>query len=388
MLRDALDYAVGKLRAVAPGVTSFPEQTRFERWTYTDTGGWVGGFWPGLLWLAWLDSGDDEFRRLAEESCDRLAPRRDDTSTHDLGFLFYPSWVTGWRLTGDRRRRDGALRAAATMCRRFNPAGRYLRAWGELGTDDRAGKMIIDTMMNLDLLLWAGREGGDPRYTELAVAHAETTAARMVRPDGSTCHTFDHDPVTGAPLGPGTHQGYSATSCWSRGQAWALYGFTTVHRRTGRADFLDTARAVADHFVAHLPDDGVPFWDFASPYVPHDVRDSSAGAVAACGLLDLGTVTGLERYTQAATHILHGLADTCLTRPSARAEGVLTRATSGRPQERGIEVSLPYADYYFVEALLRVLRPDEVSQAVDLTGCDRPSCCAAAGTCPEVDRSP
>jgi unsaturated chondroitin disaccharide hydrolase len=382
MLREALDYAFARLRAVAPTVWSFPQETRFEKWTFLDSGGWVGGFWPGLLWLAHLDTGDPVFLRLAEDACDRLAPRRDDTSTHDLGFLFYPSWVTGYRLTGDRRRRDGALRAATTLCGRYNERGRYLRAWGEQGTDDRAGKIIVDTMMNLDLLLWASAESGDKRFAEIAAAHAGTAAAHLVRPDGSTCHTFDFDPGTGAPLGPGTHQGYSADSCWSRGQAWALYGFTTVHRRTGRDDFLDTARAVADHFVANLPDDGVPFWDFRSPYLPYDVRDSSAGAVAACGLLDLGTVTGHEPYTQAATHILDGLTSTCLTTRSTRADAVLTRATSGRPQERGIEVSLPYADYYFVEALLRLLRPVELSGAIDLTGCGRPSCCAAAGRCP------
>jgi unsaturated chondroitin disaccharide hydrolase len=351
---------------VAPGVTSFPQETRYERWTYIDTGAWVGGFWPGMLWLAWLDTGDDEFRRLAEQAAERLTPRLDDTSTHDLGFLFYPSWVTAWRLTGDERWRDGAIRAAGSMSTRYNAAGRYIRAWGELGTPDRDGRAIIDTMMNLDLLLWAGRETGDSRYTDLAVAHAETTAARFVRADGSTCHTFDFDPVTGAAIGQGTHQGYSETSCWSRGQSWAVYGFTTTYRRTGRSDFLATARTVADYFMAHLPDDGVPFWDFTSPYVPHDVRDSSAGAVAACGLLDLAAATGHQPYADAATRILRGLVDTCLTVKSCRAEAILARATSGRPQERGIEVSLPYGDYYFMEALLRQLRPAELAQAIDL----------------------
>lgn len=364
MLRGALDYAVGKLRTVAPGVTSFPELTRFERWTYVDDGAWIGGFWPGMLWLAWLDTGEDDFRRLAEESARRLGPRIDDTSTHDLGFLFYPSWVTGWRLTGDPCWRDGAIRAAATLSQRYRPEGRYLRAWGRLGTSDRDGRAIIDTMMNLDLLLWASQETGDPRYADIAVAHAETTAARFVRADGSTCHTFDFDPDSGAPVGQGTHQGYSETSCWSRGQAWAMYGFTTLHLRTGRADFLDTARTAADYFVAHLPADGVPYWDFTSPYLPHDVRDSSAGAVAACGLLDLAVATGHQPYADAATRILHGLIDTCLTVRSDRAEAVLGRATSGRPQERGIEVSLPYGDYYFMEALLRQLRPDDLARAI------------------------
>jgi unsaturated chondroitin disaccharide hydrolase len=364
--RAALDYAVGKLRAVAPGVTSFPLETQLERWTYLDRGGWVGGFWPGMLWLAHLDTGDAALRELAETACGWLAPRRTDTSTHDLGFLFYPSWVTAWRLTGAPAWRDGALQAAGTVLGRYQDNGRYIRAWGKLGTPDRAGRAIIDTMMNLDLLMWATAETGDPTYAGIAVAHAETSAQRLVRPDGSTCHAFDFDPETGAPVGPGTHQGYSPTSCWARGQAWAVYGFTTMYRRTGRDLFLDTARAVADHTVTHLPDDGVPFWDYRSPYLPYDVKDSSAGAISACGLLDLAGVTGEDGYRSAALRLLDGLIGTCLTDRSPRAEAVLARGTRNRPAEGGVEVSLPYGDYYFMEALLRLLRPAELARAIGL----------------------
>jgi unsaturated chondroitin disaccharide hydrolase len=361
-----LTYAVGKLRKVAPGVQSFPQETRYESWIYIDTGAWVGGFWTGMLWLAWLDSGEAEFRRLAEAAALRLAPRRTDTSTHDLGFLFYPSWVTAWRLTGDPAWRDGAIQAAGSVIQRYNAAGRYIRAWGVLGTPDRDGRAIIDTMMNLDLLMFATKQTGDSRYADIAIAHAETTATRLVRPDGSTCHVFDFDPVTGKPIGQNTHQGYSPTSCWARGQSWGVYGFTTMYRRTKNSRFLATARSLADFVLAHLPADGVPFWDYRSPYVPNDIRDSSAGAVAACGMLDLAAVTGDQRYRKGAIRLVNAIARTCLTTNSTRAQAIVARATRNRPEEGGIEVSLPYADYYFMEALMRLLRPRDVARAIDV----------------------
>jgi unsaturated chondroitin disaccharide hydrolase len=364
--RSALDYAVGKLRQVAPGVTSFPQETKFEKWTYNNDGGWVGGFWPGLLWLAWVDSGEERFKQLAIASAERLAPRRTDTSTHDVGFLFYPSWVTAWRLTGETKWRDGAVQAAGSLIQRYHEKGRFIRAWGALGTPDREGKSIIDTMMNLDLLTFATKETGDRKYLDIAVAHALTARQHFVRPDGSTSHTFDFDPATGVPIGPGTNQGYSPTSCWSRGQAWAIYGFTTMHRRTGDRRFLDTARKAADFALDALTPDLVPVWDYRSPLAPNDIKDASAGAIMACGLIDLAKETGRWQYRERALRILDALCRTCLTAKSTEAEAVLARSTRNRRTETGIEVSFPYGDYYLVEALLRVLKPKEVAKAIGL----------------------
>ncbi|MET9760428.1 glycoside hydrolase family 88 protein [Streptomyces sp. NPDC006372] len=366
-LRAAADYAVEKVGAVAPGVTAFPVGTKFEKWVYSQNGGWVGGFWPGTLWMAWLHSGDDTFRAQALASARKLAPRQDDTSTHDLGFLFYPSWVTAWRLTGDEEWRAGALRAADSLSRRYNPRGRFIRAWGALDDPKNAGRVIIDTMMNLDLLAFATAQTGDEKYLDIAVQHAKTAQRVFPRPDGSTPHVYDFDPESGAPLGPGTVQGYSPTSCWSRGQAWGLYGFTTMYRRTGNRDFLATARRLADHAVAALTPDHVPVWDYRAPQRPHDIKDASAGAIMACGLLDLSAATGRQAYREVALRLLTALAETCLTRNSARAEAAVARCTRNRPAEDGIEISLPYADYYLLEGILRVLRPREVDRAIDLS---------------------
>ncbi|CCK25223.1 unsaturated glucuronyl hydrolase [Streptomyces davaonensis JCM 4913] len=367
VLRDAADYAVEKVRSVAPRVTAFPVGTKFEKWVYSQGGDWVGGFWPGTLWMAWLHSGDDELRTRALESAAKLAPRQYDTTTHDLGFLFYPSWVTAWRLTGDEAWRTGALRAADSLIRRYNPRGRFIRAWGALEDPNNAGRVIIDTMMNLDLLAFASAQSGDAKYLDIAVEHARTAQRVFPRPDGSTPHVYDFDPVAGAPLGPGTVQGYSPTSCWSRGQAWGLYGFTTIHRRTGNQEFLATARKLADYALGALTSDHVPVWDYRAPQAPYDIKDASAGAIMACGLLDLSAATGRQEYRSAALRLLTALSQTCLTRNSARAEAVVARCTRNRPAEDGVEISLPYADYYLLEGILRVLKPQEVDRAIDLS---------------------
>ncbi|MEV6292695.1 glycoside hydrolase family 88 protein [Streptomyces sp. NPDC051896] len=366
-LRAAADYAVEKLHAVAPGVTGFPVGTKFEKWTYSQNGDWVGGFWPGTLWMAYLHSGDDAFRTLALDSARKLAPRRHDTTTHDLGFLFYPSWATAWRLTGEDSWRTGAIEAADSLIQRYNPRGRFIRAWGALNDPNNAGRVIMDTIMNLDLLAFASRQTGEDKYLNIAVEHAKTAQRVFPRPDGSTPHVFDFDPETGAPIGPNTVQGYSPSSCWSRGQAWGVYGFTTMYRRTGDQGFLSTARKLADFAVGALSPDHVPVWDYKAPQAPYDIKDASAGAVMACGLLDLSAATGRREYRQAALRILTALSETCLTRNSARAEAIVARCTRNRPAEDGIEVSLPYADYYLLEGILRVLRPRDVDRAIDLS---------------------
>jgi unsaturated chondroitin disaccharide hydrolase len=317
--------------------------------------------------MAYLRSKDEAFRTWALASAQKLAPRQDDTGTHDLGFLFYPSWVTAWRLTGDDAWRAGAVRAADSLIRRYNPRGHFIRAWGALSDPANAGRVIMDTIMNLDLLAFASRQTGDTKYLDIAVEHAKTAQKVFPRADGSTPHVYDFDPDSGAPVGPGTVQGYSPSSCWSRGQAWGVYGFTTMYRRTGNKEFLATAGRLADFAVGALSPDHVPVWDYRAPQQPYDVKDASAGAVMACGLLDLAAATGRQAYRDVALRMLTALSTTCLTRNSARADAVVARCTRNRPAEDGVEISLPYADYYLLEGILRVLQPHDVDRAVDLS---------------------
>lgn len=368
VFRSAADYAVQKLRAVAPGVTSFPTGTKFEKWAFSQNGDWVGGFWPGTLWMAYLHTGDEQFRTLALASADKLAPRQNDTSTHDLGFLFYPSWVTAWRITGDDKWRAGAIQAASSLIKRYNAKGHFIRAWGSLTDPKDAGRIIMDTIMNLDLLDFATKQTGDSQYLDIAIEHAKTAQRVFLRPDGSTPHVFDFDPATGAEIGPNTVQGYSPASCWSRGQSWGIYGFTTMYRRTGDRSFLTTARRLADFALKALTPDNVPVWDYTAPQAPNDIKDASAGVVMACGLIDLAAAAGRPDYRAAGLRLLEATSRTCLTTKSTRADAVVARCTRNRPAEDGIEISLPYADYYLLEGILRVLKPRELDKAIDLSG--------------------
>jgi unsaturated chondroitin disaccharide hydrolase len=366
LLQRALSYAVGRIAELAETATGFPHATEAGKWQYTENGGWTGGFWPGRLWLAYVATGDGRYASEARKWCVRLAPRQYDTTTHDLGFLFYPTYVTGYRLTGEKALRYGALAAVETLTRRFNVKGGFFQAWGDLDDPHRRGRTIVDTMMNLDLLFWATAQTGEHRFVDMAVRHARTCQACHVRPDGTTAHVYDFDPDSGAPIGQNTHQGLSPTSCWARGQAWAMYGFTTCFRRTGDLEFMATARRLSDWFLDHLPPDRVPYWDFDSPDIPDDVRDSSAGAIAACGLLDLATTAREPAYRSAALEIVSSLAEYYSSRAQPDGDGILLHATGAKPLGKEIDVSLTYGDYYYLEALLRILKPEELARAIAL----------------------
>ena len=361
-LSEALEFSLAKTRQNLANLTSFPEMTRDGRWVTVDNGGWVGGHWVGLLWLAYAHTGDPALEAGARRWAAALAPRQFDIGTHDLGFLFELSHLLGARLTGDAGLNAPAMQAAHSLIQRYNPRGGYIQAWGPIdGPAERRGRAIIDTMMNLDLLFWASKASGEPVFAEIAATHARTALARHVRPDGSTSHVTDFDPDSGAFLKQDTHQGLSPSSCWSRGQAWAVYGYAECFRETGDDTFLQTSRSLARYMLANNPADRVPYWDYASPLLPNDVRDSSAASILASGLLILA---GLEDDpAQAAAWrgeseaILASLWDAYTSR-SDGADSILIHATRSKPQNY-MDQGLIYGDYYFVEALSRLLKPEQ-----------------------------
>jgi unsaturated chondroitin disaccharide hydrolase len=356
-LAEALAYSVDRTRQNLAQLTSFPEQAEHGQWVCVDNGGWVGGHWVGLLWLAYAHTGDTALESAARQWAARLAPRQDDATTHDLGFLFLLSHVLGAQITGDASLKAPALTAAQTLARRFNPKGNFIQAWGPLDApDELRGRTIIDTMMNLALLFWASQETGDPQYAQVATAHARTSLARHVRPDFSTAHVADFDPETGDFLKQDTHQGLSATSCWSRGQSWAVYGFGDCYRATGDVAFLKAARRLADYALRRLPPDGVLYWDYDSPFIPDDVHDSSAAAILASGLLKLAAIEPdvalAERWRSAALSILESLWRNYSSRRTAE-PFILLHGTRAKPHGL-LDHGLIYGDYYFVEALTTV----------------------------------
>lgn len=356
---DALAYSLQIIHRNLRTVKGFPEVAKNGQWLCSNDGFWTGGHWTGLLWLAFAHSGDETIKRAACEWTARLAPRQHDTTTHDLGFLFELSHLLGYQLTGDASLKLSALVAARTLARRFNPKGKFFQAWGPLdGTPQERGRAIIDTMMNLDLLFWASRETGEARFAAMAVAHAHTALQYHIRSDWSTAHVTDFDPDTGKFLKQDTAQGLSATSCWSRGQAWAVYGFAECYRETGNTLFLNAARHLAEYCLRRLPSDRVPYWDYDSPLIPNDVRDSSAASILASGLLLLATLdtTNANCWRVEAIAMLESL----WTNYSSRGTNepcILLHGTRSKP-ENSMDHGLIYGDYYFVEALTRLTKPE------------------------------
>jgi unsaturated chondroitin disaccharide hydrolase len=363
MWQQALDYGIDCVRQNLHALTSFPEFTQAGHWQCVDDGGWVGGHWVGLLWLAYVHTRDDALCQAARAWAARLVPRQFDETTHDLGFLFELSHVWGARFTGDTALRSPALNAAQNLARRFNGRGKFIQAWGALDAPPaRRGRAIIDTMMNLGLLYWASAQTGDPRYSSIATEHARTALACQVRPDGSTAHVADFDPDSGVFLRQDTYQGQSASSCWSRGQAWSVYGFANCYDKTREAIFLDAARNLADYALRRLPSDYVPYWDYDSPRIPHDVRDSSAAAILAAGLLKLAAVeadaTLAERWRTETEHILESLWHHYSSR-GTREPSILLHGTRNKPRDFA-DHGLIYGDYYFVEALTGLTTPERL----------------------------
>jgi unsaturated chondroitin disaccharide hydrolase len=358
---DALTQAFDTIRRTIPRMgTSAPcignEDLTYERCARDF---WVEGFWSGQLWLAFDETQDAVFKEAASAQYPYFFARLDrpETHDHDMGFLYSLSLVAGYELTGDEDTRRGALRAAESLAGRYNPNGRFIRAWNDWGdgTSNR-GRIIIDCMENLGLLFWAAEQTGESRYKEIAIAHAHTASDHIVRADGSSYHTFQFDPDTGEPLRGETMQGYTDESCWSRGQSWGIHGFALAHRYTGEARFHDTATKLADYALAHLPDDHVPYWDYQLPDDEIPYRDTSAGAIMAAGLFlladQLADETQASRYRDAARAILDGLIAGYTTFDHPGAEGLLTQGAS-HVKSGYANNMLPYGDYFFVEALLR-----------------------------------
>jgi unsaturated chondroitin disaccharide hydrolase len=358
-IERALAYSVDLVRENIANLKGFPELTEEGQWFCVDNGGWVGGHWVGLIWLAYAYTQDPALEKAARTWGSRLVPRQTDTTTHDLGFLLKLSHVLGNRLTGDKTFEAPALQAAKTLSRRFNPRGKYFQAWGPLdASPELRGRAIVDTMMNLDLLFWASQKTGDLKYNQMAENHAHTVIRYQIRPDFSTSHVIDFDPQSGEFLKQDTHQGMSANSCWSRGQAWAVYGFCDCYRATGNDLYLETARNLAGYVLDNLPADLVPYWDYGSPEIPDDVRDSSAASIFASGLLNLSKLeTDVKKaavWHNRAEAILKSLWEHYSSRDRIE-PSILIHGTRSKPHDL-VDHGLIYGDYYFVEALLSLFQ--------------------------------
>ncbi len=357
----ALDFAAAQTAvAVERYGDFFPIFTTRGSWKldqprWTD---WTGGFWAGLMWTFFRRTGEPAWRQRAEHFSRLLEPRKFDRQVHDLGFIFLNSYRPWFELTGDAAHQRVLVQAGRTLAERFQAAGGYLRSFLA------AESLFIDIMMNVPVVFYAAQVDGDERLLQIATAHCHTTRRCLVRPDGSTAHEGLFDPQNGAFLRQSTQQGLRADSCWARGLAWSLYGFTTVHAQTGNPDFLATAESHARYWQLHLPADGVPYWDFqadparALPWGPQ--RDSSAAAIAASGLWDLAAATRdagrALSYRATALAMLDVLAEPdYLASEVPGWEGVLRHGVYHTQQGLGVDESVLWGDFFFVEALSKVL---------------------------------
>ena len=337
----------------------FPRLTGSHgEWIQRPYNQWTSGFFAGVLWYMYQSDRAPYMKTLAEKWTRGLEPAKLITTTHDVGFIVFPTFGHGYLLTGDTAYRRVAVDAARSLASRYSPKVGAIQSWNTYGGPDARKRwkfpVIVDNLMNLEPLFRAS-EWGDSRWKKIAERHAITSSRVHVRPDGSTAHVALFDPVTGRLERTVTWQGYSDNSAWARGQAWAINGLAMAYRYTGNRELLSAAERAADWFIAHLPPDGVPYWDLRDPAIPSVERDASAGAIAASGLLDLARhVSGVKRdiYRQAATRILRTLATEY--RPEDIAvESLLSHSVGGKPQNSEVDVGLIYADYYFIEALLR-----------------------------------
>ncbi|WP_040951430.1 glycoside hydrolase family 88 protein [Gorillibacterium massiliense] len=360
-VEEAWDKALEKtIRNTERIGSGFPHASVEGKYDLAEPNWWMAGFWPGMLWLLYAESCDERLKTVAEQCEERLDGVLDEYTRldHDIGFMWTLTSLASWKLLGNEVSRKRALKAANFLAARFNLAGRYIRAWNPWSENDQnAGFAIIDCSMNTPLLYWASEASGDPRYRHIAEAHMDTVVQHFVRADGSVYHIVDFDPWTGERRGGIGGQGFAAESAWSRGTAWALYGLTLSYHHTGKQAYLDAAKRVAHFFIANLPEDSVPHWDFRLPPEIVKYRDSSAGAIAASGLLLLAEKVGpLEDhlYRGPAERILESLYRNYGAWDNAEEEGLVTHGTSHYPEGRNIDVPLIYGDYYFVEGLARL----------------------------------
>ncbi len=322
---------------------------------------WTSGFFPGSLWYLFEYSKDPEIEKMAFFHTMAVEKEKWNHNDHDIGFKIFCSFGNGLRITHDSSFIPVILTAANTLTTRFNPVVGCIRSWGSRG-DTSGFKVIVDNMMNLELLFWATKQTGDSLYYKIAVSHADKTLLNHYRPDGSSYHLVSYDPKTGDIQYKKTVQGYADESAWARGQAWGLYGYTMSYRETGLKRYLTHAQKIANFLLLHpnLPDDNVPFWDFNAPDIPNAKRDASSAAIIASALFGLSEVaqdTLKSFYLENAKKILLSLSNLPYRSELGENNNFLLKHSVGNMPENGeVDVPLSYADYYYIEAMMRYLQ--------------------------------
>lgn len=318
---------------------------------------WTSGFVPGTLWYLYEYSGDARLKEYAKMMTARVEKEKYNKGTHDLGFMLYCSFGNGLRISGEESYNEVLLTGAQSLITRFRPKIGCIQSW-----NSRRGwqcPVIIDNMMNLEFLMWAFKKTGDSTYYKICVSHSDTTIKNHFRSDYSSWHVVSYDTVTGRVEVKQTHQGAADESAWARGQSWGLYGFTVMYRETKLKRYLEQAIHIADFLINHpnLPEDKIPYWDYNAPGIPDTFRDASSGAIMASALIELSGYVDNEtrlKYLEVAEKQLRTLSSPeYLSKPGENGNFILKHGVGHLPGKSEVDVPLTYADYYFIEALLR-----------------------------------
>lgn len=360
-IREKMEWVSEKNREKIPCQTDqngdYDDRSDLSRKWNVDDGlnWWTNGFWGGIMWLLYQDTGEERYAQIARLSEEKLERCFQDFYGlhHDVGFMFMPTAVADWRLTGNENARKMGLHAAALLAGRFNPVGKFLRAWND-GKDDTRGWAIIDSLLNLSLLYWASEESKDPRFRQIAMSHADTVMQNFIRPDGSACHIVEFDPDTGRRVRSIGGQGYGEGSSWTRGQGWAIYGFTISYLHTKKKEYLETAKKIADYCLESIPESGIIPVDFRQPPEPA-YEDSCGACVMAGGLLELAKCLPEGeggRYEDMAVKILGTIAEK--RADFGRDCDAIVQNCSSAYHVAEHHVTMVYADYYFVEAVYKL----------------------------------
>ncbi|WP_199137495.1 glycoside hydrolase family 88 protein [Pedobacter sp. ASV12] len=341
---------------IPPGLTPQSYDAQNKKFIGQGIKWWCSGFYSGSLWYIYEQTQDDETKKNAEKALKLLEPNQTFTGNHDLGFMMFCSFGNAYRLTKNPAYKAIIERSAQSLATRFRPAIGAIQSWDK--NKYWQCPVIIDNMMNLEMLSWASDNGGDPKYKEIAIKHANTTLKNHFRPDFSSFHVIDYNPSNGKVLKKATWQGAANCSAWARGQGWALYGYTMMYRFTKNPAYLKQANGIAHFILNHpnLPADKIPYWDFDAGLIPYAKRDASAGALIASALLELGQYSAKNKteYKKAAETMLRSLASDAYRAKLGENGGfLLMHSTGALPLNSEIDVPLVYADYYFLEALAR-----------------------------------
>jgi len=383
-LNDALGFCVQQILTVLPEFTdkfqkAYSENNFYEPVDNTD---WTNGFWTGEIWLAYeyATENPDEVAKLRVGTpaeavmalrtagevqiasfLDRIV-NKISVDHHDMGFLYSPSCVAGYKLVGSEDGKKAAILAADQLIARSHEKGEFLQAWGEMGAPENY-RLIIDCLVNLPLLYWASEETGDDKYRVIAEKHIHTAVANVIREDYSTWHTFFFDPETGDPHHGATCQGYRDGSAWARGQAWGVYGLATAYRYTKRESYIELFKKVTEYFMDHLPEDLCPFWDLEFTDGDDQPRDSSSACIAACGMLEMAKYLPREEadyYISLASKLIKAIYDKYAVRDLTESNGLVLHATYSNHSpyntcnHYGVDECNIWGDYFYMEALTRM----------------------------------